>query len=169
MTINSELEKAGFLTRFNISRRSQSMEDVAKAIDKSIIVVTMLTKDFIVNVAGQGPGGANNICKRVFDYAVQCRGAEKMIPVVLEERCCDPWDWHGPVFEVLGKQQEFNLSSSDSITVLPGGVHVRDGMKHLIKEVARIIAATPAVPHSSVHEQWFALPNIMENRTAMDA
>ena len=74
--ISDELGKAGFLTCFNISWRDQKMDGVAKNIDNSLIVVAMLTKEYIVNVAGRGPGGASNNCKRAFEYAVQKRGAE---------------------------------------------------------------------------------------------
>ena len=66
------------------------MEDAAKAIDNSVVVIMAITTGFLVNVAGKGPGGANNTCRRLFHHATQRKVAEYIIPVVLEEK----WSEH---------------------------------------------------------------------------
>lgn len=150
--VNDELVKAGFRTCFSISWRSLKIDDVTKDVKKSLLVLIMITQDFLVNVAGQGPGAANNTCKKAFEHAVEQRGIGNMLPVVIEERYCYPWDWQGPVGNLLGEQTNFNLSSDDSVSVLKEGKYVRDGMQRLIREATTRIAAISAASPSDVSQ-----------------
>ena len=76
------------------------LDTTCAAIDDSDIVLVFVTGRSLDRVAGKN--GASDSLKKEFEYAERTKGAERLIPVVLEPSVRSSRDWWGSIGMVLG-------------------------------------------------------------------
>ena len=85
--VNRLLKAAGFVTWFDEDRmQGDIVSQMANGIDSSAAVLVFVTENYCIKVAGAGRNGADDNCKKEFDYASRRKGIEKMIAAVMEPR-----------------------------------------------------------------------------------
>lgn len=101
--INDRLRNEGLETWFDSERmRGDINIAMTEGIDRSQTVVVFITKNYLKKAAGLGPRGLSDNCYAEFSYALNRRGVEKLIAVVMEPSCRDPSKWQGVVGLRLG-------------------------------------------------------------------
>jgi len=101
--INKALQQAGLTTWFDEERLvGDIVQQMCDGIDQSTCVVVFITTNYITKVAGKGPKGATDNCKREFGYSWRRKGVEFMHACVMERQCADPSSWQGGVGMNLG-------------------------------------------------------------------
>ena len=112
--VNRLLKAAGFVTWFDEDRmQGDIVSQMANGIDSSAAVLVFVTENYCIKVAGAGRNGADDNCKKEFDYASRRKGIEKMIAAVMEPRCRDPTKWQGAVGMTLGGRLYKDLAEDD--------------------------------------------------------
>ena len=82
--VNRLLKAAGFVTWFDEDRmQGDIVSQMANGIDSSAAVLVFVTENYCIKVAGAGRNGADDNCKKEFDYASRRKGIEKMIAAVI--------------------------------------------------------------------------------------
>lgn len=61
-----------------------------------------------------GKHGTLDTCKKEFEYAERTKGADKLVPVVIDPAVRNPRDWRGGVGMVLGSRACKDLSMDES-------------------------------------------------------
>ena len=100
---------------------------MAEGIAGSSVILCFLTQNYIIKASGLGPRGEDDNCFFEFDNALIERGRSRLLPVVMEPRCCEPAKWTaGPVHctctahdrrpFVAGSQASSKASSARSCT-----------------------------------------------------
>lgn len=79
-------------------------------IDRSVVVLIFVTRNYLNKVAANGPHGLSDNCLAEFNYALSRRGVARLIPVVLEPSCLQTATWQGPVGLRLCSQLYIDLS-----------------------------------------------------------
>ena len=119
----SILKKEGLSPWFDEERlRGDINYKMADGIDKSESVVCFITRRYIDKANGKGPNGPNDNCKFEFDYALNYKGVEKMIVVVMEKGCRDTKKWRGTVGGKLGGTLYIDMSEDGPSLRRPRGV-----------------------------------------------
>ena len=68
--VNRLLKAAGFVTWFDEDRmQGDIVSQMANGIDSSAAVLVFVTENYCIKVAGAGRNGADDNCKKEFDYA----------------------------------------------------------------------------------------------------
>ena len=135
--VNRLLKAAGFVTWFDEDRmQGDIVSQMANGIDSSAAVLVFVTENYCIKVAGAGRNGADDNCKKEFDYASRRKGIEKMIAAVMEPRCRDPTKWQGAVGMTLGGRLYKDLAEDDVAAAVPA----------LMEEMAVLDPAWTATP-----------------------
>ncbi len=93
---NEALQRRGIRTWFDDDRmRGNIYNQMTRGIDHSATMVVFITKKYVEKVAGRGPNGNNDNCKFEFEYGLNHKTVDNMIPVVMETRL--PRNWKGSV------------------------------------------------------------------------
>ena len=81
-----ELEANGITNLWLDEERLQGdiVKQMADGIDQSKLIIVFITKAYISKVNGEGPNGQDDNCSREFRYAINMRGSENMIVVLME-------------------------------------------------------------------------------------
>ena len=96
---------------------SQLLERAAQGVSRvnhafvegsNLAVLVFVTENYCIKVAGAGRNGADDNCKKEFDYASRRKGIEKMIAAVMEPRghCRRGGARRRPVFAAPGLRLE---------------------------------------------------------------
>ena len=134
--VNRLLKAAGFVTWFDEDRmQGDIVSQMANGIDSSAAVLVFVTENYCIKVAGAGRNGADDNCKKEFDYASRRKGIEKMIAAVMEPRCRDPTKWQGAVGMTLGGRLYKDLAEDD----------VAAGVQALMEEIVRVTGRRPTL------------------------
>ena len=115
------------------SRNPVPLFVVTDGIDRSQTVLVFITGNYLKKVAGVGPHGLSDNCYAEFSYALNRRGVERLIAVVLEPSCRDTKRWQGVVGLRLGSCLYIDLSMDAIANPREFGV----GMEGLIKEIQK--------------------------------
>ncbi len=114
--IKQELNARGIKTWFDSEQLSgQILDEMTAGIDRSMAVIVFVTNAYITKVSGEGPKGDKDNCKMEFSYAWNRKTPEKIIPVVMEETCCEATNWKGVVGGTLGNCMHFRFTSEDQL------------------------------------------------------
>jgi hypothetical protein len=121
-------------------------EKTKRAVNNSTCVVVFITANYIKKVNGKH---SHDNCKLEYNCATHRRGAEKMIPVVMEPEMRNPDSWIGPVGYRLGGLEYVDCSSDDNLEEM-----VEILYQEIKKRVGRFLkeAANPMY-YQSVHTQ----------------
>ena len=134
--VNRLLKAAGFVTWFDEDRmQGDIVSQMANGIDSSAAVLVFVTENYCIKVAGAGRNGADDNCKKEFDYASRRKGIEKMIAAVMEPRCRDPTKWQGAVGMTLGGRLYKDLAEDDVAAAVPA----------LMEEIVRVTGRRPTL------------------------
>ncbi len=126
--VNAQLKVAGLRTWFDAEQMRGAINNrMAEGIIGSSVVLCFLTENYIQKASGLGPRGEDDNCFFEFDNALIERGRSRLLPVVMEPRCCEPAKWTaGPVHctctahdrrpFVAGSQASSKASSARSCT-----------------------------------------------------
>jgi len=95
--LNKALAERGLGVWFHDENKQLLHDRTTELIDNSSFVIVFITQDYIRKVAGRGPNGSNEKCKVEFEYALQQKGIDRIIPVVMEHQCRNSSSWQGPV------------------------------------------------------------------------
>ena len=140
LRINDYLRNSGCATWFEAERvPGNFLDTTCAAIDDSDIVLVFVTGRSLDRVAGKN--GASDSLKKEFEYAERTKGAERLIPVVLEPSVRSSRDWWGSIGMVLGSRPFTDLAAEvgeasweaglhsllDEITLLRGGTSASAG------------------------------------------
>ena len=101
------------------------------------IIVVFVTHRYLQKVAGQGDRGADDNCKFEFDYALQRKGVNFMIPVVMEPCCLNTSTWKGKVGGKLGNKLYINLTSDADDLFKAGVDRIVEEMRHIAQQLPR--------------------------------
>eukprot|EP00290_Baffinella_frigidus_P011452 CAMPEP_0180141772 /NCGR_PEP_ID=MMETSP0986-20121125/15136_1 /TAXON_ID=697907 /ORGANISM="non described non described, Strain CCMP2293" /LENGTH=466 /DNA_ID=CAMNT_0022084747 /DNA_START=199 /DNA_END=1595 /DNA_ORIENTATION=+ len=107
---------------------------MTEGIDKSTTVGVFVTDRYIAKASGRGESGANDNCKFEFDYALNQKGVESMIVLVMEKRCKNSKQWTGTVGGKLGNIMYIDLSKD--------GAPFEKGVQLLYEKIQKILAKT---------------------------
>jgi len=136
--VNDMLKEAGFKTWYDEERMHGDIDQqMAEGIDASTIVVVFVTHRYLQKVAGHGDRGADDNCKFEFDYALQRKGVNFMIPVVMEPRCLNTSTWQGKVGGKLGSKLYINLTSDADDFFKAGVDRIVEEMRHIAQQLPR--------------------------------
>jgi len=111
------------------------LEAACAALDESDIVLVFVSGRSLDRIAGKN--GAYDSLKKQFEYAERTKGAERLIPVVLEPSLVAPRDWWGGVGMVLGSRPCTDLSQPE-----PAGTDAN--LRKLLKEIGLMRGASSA-------------------------
>lgn len=112
LRLNEALKKMGIVTWFDKDRMENGdiIEQMSNGIENTQYVVTFITQRYLQKVGSTG----NDNCKFEFKYAVRKVTADKMLAVVMEERCTNPNLWKGLVGMTLGGNLFSDYISDDN-------------------------------------------------------
>ena len=129
--VNTALQAKGLVTWFDEDRMTGNIVDqMCKGIDGSACIAVFVTQRYIDKVGGSN---ANDNCKKEFSYAAARKGANVMIPIVMEDRVRNPRQWSGAVGMELGGVL-YKDCVSDETSKFQAGVD------SIYDEVCRIVA-----------------------------
>ena len=112
--LNELLRGKGVAAWFDEEQMAGNVVDrMTEGIDRSTCVLVCVTSAYIKKVAGQGPRGSDDNCKREFEYACLRKGVEGLVAVVMEDAAKTPADWLGPVGFNLGTTLYVDASADD--------------------------------------------------------
>ncbi|KAJ1480460.1 hypothetical protein T484DRAFT_1901078 [Baffinella frigidus] len=83
---------------------------MAEGIDNSKTMGVFVTARYISKASGRGENGADDNCKFEFDYALNQKGVESVIVLVMEPRCRNSKKWTGTVGGKLANLLHIDLS-----------------------------------------------------------
>lgn len=114
---NEELKKQGFEeTWFDEERMTGNVVDqMCNGLNRSKFAIVFVTQKYITKVDGKGPNGANDNCKKEFEYASRRLGADRLILVVMEKVCADTSKWTGPLSFELGSHLYYSFTKNDQL------------------------------------------------------
>jgi hypothetical protein len=115
---NEELKKRGFdRTWFDEECMEGNIDDkMWTGIENSCFVIVFVTMQYIRKVAGEGPNGKDDNCRKEFNYASDKQGStDNIIVVVMEDVCCNPRNWRGPVKLQVGKELYYSFTTDDRL------------------------------------------------------
>jgi len=93
--MNSALRSLGVSTWFDSSAMNGDIAQcMATGIDSSSVFVVFITGEYIRKCA---ECGADDNCHAEFSYAVQRKGVQKVVAVVMEPELKDTAKWQGPI------------------------------------------------------------------------
>ncbi len=116
MMICQKLEHLGYKVWFDGDQmRGDILDRMTEGIDNSMLFVPCVTQKYLRKVAGKGSKGANDNCKIEFGYAMQRKGVENMIPVVMESSCNDQSTWEGAVGGALINRLYMSFTGDDGL------------------------------------------------------
>ena len=152
LILNERLKAAGMVTWCDTDRmRGDINAAMTDGIDRSQIVLIFVTRNYMVKAAGLGVRGLGDNVYAEFSYALNRRGVERMIAVVMEPACRDTSQWHGAVGLRLGSCLYVDLSMDARAN--PRGFDA--AMEGLVKEARSRLGQTesgrPNPPSSSAH------------------
>jgi len=114
--INNALKKRGMTTWFDDERmRGDIVMEMTQGIDNSLVTIVFLTEVYIEKVSGTGSNGMNDNCKVEFDYAVQRKRVDNIIPVVMEPNCTNTPTWTGAVGAYLSSKLYYDFTDDDRL------------------------------------------------------
>lgn len=115
--IKQELNARGITTWFDTEHLSGNIVDEMTAgIEKSMAVIVFVTQAYITKASGKGPKGDEDNCKLEFSYARRRKTSRNMIPVVMEDACCETSVWTGTVGATLGDHLHFRFTRDDQLS-----------------------------------------------------
>jgi hypothetical protein len=110
--VNASLRDLGFSTRFDGERMAKgSQNETSTVIDESAVVIVFVTKEYLSKVSGSDP---NDSCKKEFEFAERRKGANYIIPVVMESEVQNSKNWPGPVGFACGGHLNVDMSEMDN-------------------------------------------------------
>ena len=98
------------------------IDEMARGIDKSNVVIVFVTRNYISKVAGDGENGNDDNCKMEFEYAKRRKGTARIITVVMEESCNDQSSWNGPVGMCLGGDLYYKFNDDEQLETCVNGL-----------------------------------------------
>eukprot|EP01040_Poterioochromonas_malhamensis_P018482 gene18482-21595_t len=143
--INSVLKRMGLITWFDEERMHGSIVDQMSAgIQESQTVAVFVTRTYIGKV---GSDHAQDNCKLEFNYAHRNKGADLMIPVLMEASLRNSLQWEGAVGFVLGGHLYVDMS--DDVTSENEERKVRPLADAIVAAVKRSVTRVNPSSHES--------------------
>jgi hypothetical protein len=121
--LNEALKAANLNTWFDTDRlNGQTSIDhsMTDGIDCSEKVAVFITERYIDKVAQKY--GLEDTCRQEYDYSVKTKGANNIIPIVMEPQCRDLRNWHGSLGATLANQMYIDFSDDDKLTTCVEGI-----------------------------------------------
>jgi len=141
--VNDFLRAAGCTTWFSAERVQGNVLDMTcAAIDESDIVLVFVSQRSLDRVAGKN--GAYDTLKKEFEYAERTKGADRLVPVVIDASARTSRDWGGGIGMVLGSRPFTDLSVDPTELAWDANLH------SLLDEISLLRGGTSA-PSSGVH------------------
>lgn len=133
--LNEALRAANLTTWIDEEHQSSSgpasfQQSMSAGIDASRKVLICITKRYMDKVAGKM--GANDSCRKEFEYSARRKGLDHIIPVVMEKQCENVEEWYGPLGLSLANSQCLDFTANANLSEC-----VRDIVKHLSDEQGR--------------------------------
>jgi hypothetical protein len=110
------------------------LETVCAALDDSDLVVVIVSQRTLDRIAGKH--GALDPLKKAFEYAERTKGAEALLPVVIDSAVRSSRDWWGSVGMVLGSRPVTDLTHE------PGDASWEAALHTLLNEIALLRGGT---------------------------
>ena len=141
--VNDHLKAAGLRTWFDGEQMNGDIDKaMSTGLDHSKMVLVFVTDNYLIKTAGDGPRGQSDNCRAEFNYALNRRGVERMLAVVMEPSCCDTKRWRGPVGLRCGMKLFVDASAENAA--------FENAMQLLITEIRRTLATSaPGAASSS--------------------
>ncbi len=102
------------------------LENVCAAIDDSDTVLVVVSQRTLDRIAGKN--GALDPLKKAFEYAERTKGAESLLPAVIDPSVRSARDWWGGVGMVLGSRPVSDLTQEMSDPNWEGALHTLLGL-----------------------------------------
>lgn len=139
--VNAELQKRGLVTWFDEERMEGNIpHKMVEGIENTKVVVVFITDRYRNKVNTQGKKGVDN-CRYEFRYAVQERGPDYMVPVVMEEKMKDTTEWKGELGGALSTYKYIDMTQRDDEEVF------QSKCDELHRSICRIIKTCNASEH----------------------
>lgn len=101
--INDWLNNHNVVTWFDSQRmKGQIVQQMFRGIDNALIVLVVITKNYIDKVDGKSPSGQGDNCLKEFSYADVQKTTASMLAIVHESRCRNTKTWTGSVGVLAG-------------------------------------------------------------------
>jgi hypothetical protein len=92
--ISAQLQAAGVRTWLDAEQMRGAINNrMAEGIAGSSVVLCFITQNYVIKASGLGPRGEDDNCFFEFDNALIERGRGRLLPVVMEPRCCQTAKW----------------------------------------------------------------------------
>eukprot|EP00966_Prymnesium_polylepis_P267105 6170744-Prymnesium_polylepis.1 len=101
MRVKGALEGAGLTTWVDDGTHADPHDRIADGIDRSNVIVALLTAQYMIKVLGRGPNGSDDVCKYELDYALWRKGVVRVIPVIVDRGSAATSQWEGIFAERL--------------------------------------------------------------------
>jgi len=135
--INDFLRAAGCTTWFSAERvQGNVLDTTCAAIDESDIVLVLVSQRSLDRVAGKN--GAYDSLKKEFEYAERTKGADRLVPIVLDPNARTSRDWGGGIGMVLGSRPFTDLSVDPTEPAWDANLHA------LLEEISLLRGGTSA-------------------------
>ena len=113
--INALLKQLGIITWYDEERVSGDIQDaMAAGIENTLCVVVFITRRYCNKVNGKDD---RDNCRFEFKHAALMLGAQKMIPVVVEESMKDTRTWKGILGANLGSKLYIDMTDHDEASL----------------------------------------------------
>ena len=154
--INAQLQVQGVRTWFDAEQMRGAINNrMAEGIAGSSVILCFLTQNYIIKASGLGPRGEDDNCFFEFDNALIERGRSRLLPVVMEPRCCQTAKWTAGAYALrtlahalsLPIQRRFagvvkgKLGSKLYVNLADevGSEGFTNGVQRLVQEVATLV------------------------------
>ncbi len=118
-------------------------QSMSSGIDSSTKVLICITKRYMDKVAGKM--GANDSCRKEFEYSARRKGLDHIIPVVMEKQCNNVEEWYGPLGLSLANSHylDFTVNTNLSECVRDIAKHISDdqGSREIVTEEGTYVGA----------------------------
>ena len=144
--MNAALQAEGLTTWFDDQKMRGNINDqMADGIDSTDVVLVFITSRYLAKVSGRGEHGPNDNSKFEFDYALNRKGVERMLPIVMESRCRNPKTWQGVVGGKLGGKMYVDCVEDDTTSF-------KAAIDAIVREVTFVQAALFAASHANAND-----------------
>ena len=153
--VNRRLRAEGLRTWFDSERMVGDINAaMTHGIDCSETVIVFVTQAYIAKAAGRGPRGQMDNCCAECSYALNRRGVQRMVAVVMEPRALDTTTWSGVVGLRLGTTLYIDLSTD--------GPAFDEGVKALAARIREITTQSGqhSRPRPHIRRASSAQPNL---------
>eukprot|EP01041_Mallomonas_annulata_P011088 gene11088-23184_t len=122
--ICSGLKARGLIVWYDEEKMSGNInEKMCSGINNAQMVITFITKRYAEKVSGKY--GSIDNCRLEFSYSARTKGAQKIIPVVMENQMKDICKWTGEVGFILGGELYISFIANEELDSVCDSIYQR--------------------------------------------